>query len=474
MNQIMSSLFIATDLLKHSAEIARCYKDPFYFATNYCHTQKTESDKELIALYPQWAYLGDTLYDIRDARGDHLWDKSRQMLLTWTFAVYELHQLLFTEGYHAFNLSRKAQLVDDGGANSTPYSIHGRIRFIWERLPKWLKSPMTFAQLKITNDEPGMDGLIIGESANTNAGRSGSYVDVFADEMASVPQGELVHASLSGCTYRTRHYVSTPKSGDNLFTRLRKDEASGFKIHTLMWDLRPDRNQKWYKRKAASMLPWQRAQELDINYEGAQEDRIYPHYHEANIKVKDEDLPSNQHILHHIGGKDWGFSQQGVLLEAIVDLKGDLWVIAETAAKHVHIEQRNGQGQLDDNCWIRKAQQADLGLLVAGHESPDKINKFVENNIRCQPRRWDFEQGIMEVSKLLDGAESNRLYIHESCTTLLNQLPLHIWQRNAFGELTTNPVKRHDHAPDALRYLVEAYHLVEDAWVYPLKPLEKP
>jgi len=392
---------LTTDLLRHAREIARCYRDPFYFATRYCFTQKSEGEGPLVSLYPSWPYLEKVLHELADARGDHLWDKSRQMLLTWTFALHELHQLTFTEGYHAFNLSRKAQLVDDGGRASTPYSIHGRIRFMWERLPHWLRSPLSFATLKITNDEPGMGGLIVGESANPNAGRSGAYLDIFADEVAAIPQGELVHASLSGCTYRARHYVSTPKSGDNVFTRLRKDDSSGFHIHTIPWDLRPDRDEDWYAHKAASMLPWQRAQELDINYEGAAEDRIYPHLNLPALVVSDEELPPPDKILHTVGGQDWGFAHQGVLLEGWVDVNRNLWVVRESAASGVHVEQRDPDGALSPDCWLARAQKANLSLLIAGHDAPAHIDTLIRGGVPCRARAWGFEQGIMNVAKLM-------------------------------------------------------------------------
>ncbi len=37
--------------------------------------------------------------------------------------------------FQALNISRKEQKVDDGGQNSTPDSLHGKIRFMYERLP---------------------------------------------------------------------------------------------------------------------------------------------------------------------------------------------------------------------------------------------------------------------------------------------------------------------------------------------------
>jgi len=470
-------VLIAKDLVKHRDELMRCYRDPWYFATRYCWTKKKEAEKpgeeteagpDLVAIYPEWDYLKPVMEEIYHAQGSHLWEKSRQMLLTWTFCIVELHKLMFLEGYEALNGSRKEQLVDDGGDASTTYSTHGRIRFIWKRLPEWMRSPLHFAYLKIINQEPGMDGLIIGESANADIGRSGSFVDILLDEAAAIPNGEKAHTALSGCTFIARHYVSTHKVEENVFGRLAEDENSGFKVHGIHWSLRPDRDMRWYKEKSKGMLPHQVAAELDmVRRAGSEQSFIYGDcYDRESHIVGDDDLPAEDEILHIVGGQDWGFSIQGAFLKGLVDSSGNLWVVGETAAARMQVEQLDEGGNPTSDCWCGVAQSSGSELVVAGHENPEDIAKFQQHGVNTRSRKWSVEHGIREVTKLLRGAEGKRLYIHESCVTLSKDLPNYRWRTDARGEVIPGqPLKKHDHTPDALRHLVEAASMFEDAWV---------
>lgn len=437
------NLTVQSGLIEQGKEIMACYKDPFYFATHYCYTQKAEEEGRLIELYPSWHYLESIMAELAAAKGDHLWPKSRQMLLTWTFAIHELHRITFLEGYSALNISRKEALVDDGGEHSTINSIHGRIRFIHGKLPDWLKAPLRFSYLKIVNQEPGMEGLIVGESANPDAGRAGSYIDIFVDEFASIQADEYVHTALSGCTYRTRHYVSTVKRGDNTFNRLLDQDTSGFIKHKIHWRNRPDRNDAWYNRKIAGMKGWQVQQELEINPHGSAEELIFPEFSRAHVVVGDDRIPTK--YLAKIGGQDWGYIHPAVLLEGMVDLEGNVWVLKEEVeAKRQVLTIENGLPTED--CWVGVAKKRKLHLIVAGHERPENVEVFQQNGINCQHKVWDFQKGVQEISKLLTGTEGAHLYIHESCETLIETLPVQAWKRDKQGNVLEKAEGKNDHA----------------------------
>jgi phage terminase large subunit len=44
--------------------------------------------------------------------------------------------------------------------------------------------------------------------------------------------------------------------------------------------------------------------------------------------------------------------------------------------------------------------------------------------------------------------------IHESCTGLISELELYVWDEKAAQSGEEKPLKTNDHAPDALRYYV--------------------
>lgn len=63
----------------------------------------------------------------------------------------------------------------------------------------------------------------------------------------------------------------------------------------------------------------------------------------------------------------------------------------------------------------------------------------------------DVLQGIRRLSSLF---ATNRIQIHDSCTGLISELELYIWDERAAQNGDEKPLKVNDHAPDALRYFV--------------------
>ncbi len=147
----------------------KCELSPYYFATRYCKTLDIETNE--VRLFPEYPYLKEFFDENKDPHNEHI-DKSRQMLISWAFMILFLWDLTFKDNIANFITSRKEFLVDDGGSLSTANSLMGRIRFIWERLPDFLRMPLDISYLRIKN--PITQSFIIGESSNPNAGRSGT------------------------------------------------------------------------------------------------------------------------------------------------------------------------------------------------------------------------------------------------------------------------------------------------------------
>ena len=129
-------------------ETALSIQKPSYFATHYCKTINVEKNE--VALFPQYEYLIEFLDENKIPKNIHV-EKSRQMMISWAFMVLFLYDLLFVDNVADFITSRKEFLVDDGGRVSTPHSLLGRIKFMWERLPPFMKQRLDFTYLKVTN-----------------------------------------------------------------------------------------------------------------------------------------------------------------------------------------------------------------------------------------------------------------------------------------------------------------------------------
>ena len=63
----------------------------------------------------------------------------------------------------------------------------------------------------------------------------------------------------------------------------------------------------------------------------------------------------------------------------------------------------------------------------------------------------DVMPGIRRLASLF---ALNRVKIHESCTGLISELELYVWDEKAAQNGEEKPLKTNDHAPDALRYYV--------------------
>ena len=112
-------------------EYLKCAESVAYFAVNYCRTLDIETNE--IKLFPDYPYLIEFLKDNYIPTNEHI-DKSRQMMISWAFMVLFMHDISFKNNIAHFITSRKEDLVDDGGINSTVNSLFGRIRFIWEMM----------------------------------------------------------------------------------------------------------------------------------------------------------------------------------------------------------------------------------------------------------------------------------------------------------------------------------------------------
>jgi len=251
-------------------EFEKCRISPAYFATKYCQTMDVESNE--IKRFPDYPYLKEFFIENVIPQNTH-YEKSRQMMISWAFMALYLWDITFKKNVADFITSRKEFLVDDGGRTSTPNSLMGRIRFMWERLPGYLRMPLEISYLRINNPVTG--SFAIAESSNPNAGRSGTWYRALMDEAALIPKSEEVFSSIIQACKNGTYMNSTPYGRGGCFPRIRFDKNSTFRKRTLHWGKHPGRDEKWHADQAANMTPDQVARELDISYEKSIAGQIY-------------------------------------------------------------------------------------------------------------------------------------------------------------------------------------------------------
>ncbi len=207
------------------------------------------------------------------------------MGFSWLYQAAYLWALTHYPNFRAKNLSRRENEVDDPG--TTTESLHGKFKFMWERLPESVKPPLVFSHLKIIRASGGV-GFIAGESANPNAGRGGTYDAVLLDEAGFIPWCEKILKSVSNACKRGVGLNSTPNGKDGAFARIHFDEDSGFKHLESHWTQHPEYSRglyhdkegrsrsPYYDAQCKKLLPEDIASELDMDFDGSVAAKVFP------------------------------------------------------------------------------------------------------------------------------------------------------------------------------------------------------
>lgn len=276
-------------------ERSRCATSLPYFASHYCYTinQHLDGARDLGAgpeLVPVWSHAMAVMSAFWPRR-DVVIEKSRDMMVSWLCMIAVLHELLFKRRWAIMTLSRVEKLVDDGGESSTIDSLHGKIRYVWNQLPAFLKTlgPLQFRYMQIRNERFG--NHVTGFSATPSAGRGPKWQRAILDEFAWVPHSEPVMASVTRACPIGKVLVSTPHGKANAFYRIRQLSRCAFPMNaprgktswdrvTIHWSLHPLRGPDWYdtERRSGSMTDEAVAQELDISYDRSIGRRVYPKF----------------------------------------------------------------------------------------------------------------------------------------------------------------------------------------------------
>lgn len=220
----------------------------------------------------------DFLHEMRETGENGLFEKARDMGLTWLCCAYSVWSWIFIDGDAIGWGSRKQELVDKIGDMS---SIFEKLRFLIRTLPdvfkpEGLKEREHLKSMNLVN--PANGSAIIGEIGN-NIGRGGRTSMYFKDEAAHYEKPELVQAALDDNTH-VQIDISSVNGLGNVFHRRRQSGMewkrghvipSGFvRVMVIDWRDHPEKTQEWYdQRKAANIRSGTQhlfAQEVDRNY----------------------------------------------------------------------------------------------------------------------------------------------------------------------------------------------------------------
>ena len=451
-------------------ELAKCKADKRYFATRYVFTlDEDEADKEQrIKLYPQYPYLLDLIQQLEEP-GEWVIDKSRQMIVSWTMmSVIALHGLLFEKAFSMLISTVNQGKLDNGGSESTPKSLFGKLRFSLEKLPDWMKAQhkIVVSQNKIINHHTG--AFIDGETAQ-NAGRGGQYLKIFCDEFAHFENQGAIHANLTGSTYQWLIYGSTPPTKlhhDDVFVAIADDpEAYDFKRLELHWTKHPLRyngeidpegrpTSNWYRQKVKKMGdPDIVAVELDMQRGGLKGARVYPEFN-PEIHVVDQ-LPHITKMKRMVIGFDRQFLRDSAILVVGMDFDDRVWIYEEVCEPELHISERQ-PGQVCISGILKELKSKYFWDLVKmGPDEPEVYEDLERENIDFLIVNTKVTQGIREVKANLSEREDGKpgLFVHRSCQNTIRQFQMYRRKKYLEGSFSEEPAKGQiDDCMDALRY----------------------
>lgn len=318
-NNMLQKAKDSKELQEHLYEL--CRRDILYWFRNFAYTDKNtrmfNSDDPSILPFIPFPFQEEAITEIRASIMD--WtrpiserteltnvfiEKSRQMWLSWLIIGVFVYWFIFhNHKYHV--ISQKEELVDKIGDIK---SLFGKARFFITNLPKWML-PVGFDRKEggkhvkyMIISRPDGTWNITGESANPNAGRSGTYNAALCDEFASASNASAINKALASAT-PTRIFNSTPNGEWNEHYRMRKLTVDHKDAYwrvvpaTIKW-LRyhrkdhPLRDQAWYENETRGMNKETIASELDIQYNTAIVGRVYTDFPTESVSIDyDPSLP---------------------------------------------------------------------------------------------------------------------------------------------------------------------------------------
>jgi phage terminase large subunit-like protein len=147
-------------------------------------------------------------------------------------------------------------------------------------------------------------------------------------------------------------------------------------------------------------------------------------------------------------GVDWGFRNPGVIEVGGIDVDGGIDILHEEYKK-----------QRDIDGWIETALDLRDRYLITRFwcdpARPDYIAAFRAAGLNAVATDNRVLPGINQVKRMLARRGPGGLRIHESCVWLIKEMrDLYQWAKERGLILPEEPLKVHDHAADALRYLV--------------------
>lgn len=147
---------------------------------------------------------------------------------------------------------------------------------------------------------------------------------------------------------------------------------------------------------------------------------------------------------YYVGGCDFGWNSPACfLLCGVYD--DEFYIIDEI----YRTEMTNSEflRRITDLLAKHNLKYGDLDAVYCDSADPEKIEVFSRNGLNAYP-------SVKNVKAKIDTTRETKIHIDKRCVNLIREMPQYEWKRNKDGEILDEPVKKNDHAVDALCYAV--------------------
>jgi hypothetical protein len=283
-----------TDAEYRAMVYEKCRRSCSYFINLFVETYDDRSSRGSNALI---------LYDFQEQKIVHPYErmcrsgdkervtlgyaKSRATGYTWVSLAARVWRWMFYNNWSILIGSENRDDVDDGGQAATQQSLFGKIRFIINNLPRWMRDDLLgplywkeeFNKRMLLKNPLKPQNVINGKQLGAMFGRSRRYSEILADEVAHSEEMAEADTSLKNTTYRFC-FGSTPKGKGNFFYQVMHGGLAVAKFY-MWWAEHPELTLEWYNQERQHSTDDTIAQELDISFERSAGDRVL---HEVTVK----------------------------------------------------------------------------------------------------------------------------------------------------------------------------------------------
>ena len=317
-----------------------------------------------------------------------------------------------------------------------------------ELLPITLKTNESRLELEVMNKDGKSSFIQLKgwEAIETLRGQSFDFIVL--DEVASmrnfwVGWNEVLSPTLIDRKGHTM-FISTPKGFNHFYDlyNMHEKDKNYESFHFTTYD-NPNIPPEEIEREKLSKPENTFAQEYLGSFRKS-EGLVYKEFRRDVHVYNDDSEKQPTNIIKRMAGIDFGFTNPTAIIRGSKGHDNDYWITGEWY-----------KTQKTDEQIADVVSAYGFDEVYPDPESPSAIAELQKRNVYCKEvikNKDSIKNGINKIRALF---LQNKIHIHASCTNLINELETYSYPEGKVGRNDEeNPVKEHDHALDALRYMI--------------------